>query len=216
MYGNLYQRCAPVFFVEKCDNATATRSSLLDMADLQDAAAPRRSQRDRKQAKQFVSSAYVSHFSALRFTAQLAGSQSPNKRKRTNNDDELTDLSELDDFEQDKNEDDVDGDVEDDSDGEPDIGAPKHKQKAAATTRKGKVKTKGPPPPKKLRTAKPAGIKATRATKESRSKPHKPKAVNGEFNITKLTSEVKISADNPLFSAWDSDPHRSRCINMAM
>jgi len=186
---------------------------LLDMADSQDAAAPRRSQRDRKQAKPFVSSAYESLLSALRFTAQLAGSQSPNKRKRTNNDDELTDLSELDDFERDKNEDDADVDVEDDSDGEPDVGALKHKQKAAATTRKGKAKAKGPPPPKKPRTAR---IKTTRATKESRPKLHKPRAVNGEFNITKLASEVKISADNPLFSAWDSDPHMPRCTNMAM
>ena len=204
IYGNLHQRCALVFL----SKSVTTRQRrvlvfpLLDMADSQDATAPRRSQRDRKMVQHFVSSACELYLSLLCFTAQPAGSQSPNKRKRPTDDDELTDLSELDELERNRNEDDVDADVEGDSDGEPDFGAPKHKQKAAATTRKGKPKAKGPPPQKRPRAAKSTGIKTTRATKETRLKPHKPKAVNGEFNITKLTSEARISADNPLFSAW--------------
>ncbi|KAL4076765.1 hypothetical protein V8B97DRAFT_2084279 [Scleroderma yunnanense] len=147
-----------------------------------ESAEPRRSQRDRKQVKHFVSS-----------------SQSPNKRKRADHSDELTDLSELEDVQQDRTEDEVDADVEDDSDGEQDFGARKHTSKVTATIRKGKTKAKGPPP-KKPRTAKSTGTKTTRATRELRPKPHKPKAMNGDFDITKLSSEAKISADNPLFN----------------
>ncbi|KAF8558607.1 hypothetical protein OG21DRAFT_1504012 [Imleria badia] len=90
------------------------------------AAAPRRSQRDRKQVKPFASS-----------------SQSPTKRKT--DDDSLTELSDADDDHIDDN-DDADGDRQDD---EQDFAASKSK-KRAAPQRKPKA-----PPAKKQRTAPP-------------------------------------------------------------
>ncbi|KAG6336650.1 hypothetical protein ID866_2431 [Astraeus odoratus] len=149
------------------------------MADSQGSPAPRRSQRDRKQVKPFVST-----------------SQSPNKRKRTDSDDELMDLSELESIEQAQKDDEVDADVEDDS--EQEFSGPKPKTTPA--TRKGKAKAKGAPPPKKPRTTKSTGAKAARQ-KEVRPRTHKPKAPVDDFDITKLTTEVKISADNSLFNA---------------
>ncbi|KAI6126831.1 hypothetical protein F5141DRAFT_1083660 [Pisolithus sp. B1] len=153
------------------------------MVESQDSAAPRRSQRDRKQVKHFVST-----------------SQSPSKRKRADIDDELTDLSELDDAEQVRDEDEEDADAEDESDHGPDFSAPVTKQKPPTTTRKGKVKARGPPPPKKPRTTKSTGVRAAKTQKGPRPKAHKPKAANGDFDIAKLTTEVNISTDNHLFN----------------
>ncbi|KAI6128214.1 hypothetical protein EDD16DRAFT_1550109 [Pisolithus croceorrhizus] len=153
------------------------------MVESQDSAAPRRSQRDRKQVKHFVST-----------------SQSPSKRKRADIGDELTDLSELDDAEQVRDEDEEDADAEDESDHGPDFNAPVTKQKPPTTTRKGKVKARGPPPPKKPRTTKSTGARAAKTQRGPRPKAHKPKAANGDFDIAKLTTEVNISTDNHLFN----------------
>ncbi|KAI6041487.1 hypothetical protein EDC04DRAFT_2565548 [Pisolithus marmoratus] len=154
------------------------------MADSQDSIAPRRSQRDRKQVKPFASS-----------------SQSPSKRKRADIENELTDLSELDEPEQVQGEDEDDAVAGGESDDEPEFSVPATKQKPPTATRRGKVKAKGPPPPKKPRTTKSAGTRVTKAQKGLRPKAHKPKAVNGDFDIAKLTTEVNISTDNPLFNA---------------
>ncbi|KAI6145125.1 hypothetical protein BKA82DRAFT_4170216 [Pisolithus tinctorius] len=153
------------------------------MADLQDSTAPRRSQRDRKQVKHFVST-----------------SQSPSKRKRADIENELTDLSELDDAEQIQDEDEGDSVAGDESDDEPEFSAPVTKQKLPAATRKGNVKARGPPPPKKPKTTKSVGTRATKVKKGPRLKAHKPKAANGDFDIAKLTTEANISTDNPLFN----------------
>ncbi|KAI6015155.1 hypothetical protein F5J12DRAFT_519559 [Pisolithus orientalis] len=154
------------------------------MADLQDSTAPRRSQRDRKQVKHFVST-----------------SQSPSKRKRADIENELMDLSELDDADKVQDEDEEDSVAGDESDDEPEFSAPVTKQKLPAATRKGNVKARGPPPPKKPKTIKSVGTRATKVKKGPRLKAHKPKAANGDFDIAKLTTEANISTDNPLFNA---------------
>lgn len=131
------------------------------MAD--NAAAPRRSQRDRKQVKPFPSS-----------------QQSPSKRKRPNNDNDgaggdssLTELSDRD---------------TDDRDDEHDFTPAKSKKRAVQPR-----KPKPPPPAKKSRTT-------TTAASKPKPRRTKPKPANGLFDATKVATDTKIAADNPLFS----------------
>ncbi|KIJ64745.1 hypothetical protein HYDPIDRAFT_28110 [Hydnomerulius pinastri MD-312] len=155
------------------------------MSDTPGSPVPRRSQRDRKQVKPFAS-----------------GSQSPNKRKRGSQqdaDNELTELSEREDVEPEVNDEDEDAD-EENEDEEQDFSAPKPK-KAAAASRKGKAKGKGPPPAKKPRTTKPAASKAPKPPKPTKPRARKAKAANGDFDATKMASDTKIAADNPIFNA---------------
>jgi hypothetical protein len=94
-------------------------------------------------------------------------------------------------------EDDADG-VDDDGDDEPDTRPAKRKGKATAP-RKAKAKAKGPPPPKKPRTAKNTAPKPQKTPKPTKRKAK----ANGDFDADKLATETKISADNPLFSAYE-------------
>ncbi|KAH7915934.1 hypothetical protein BJ138DRAFT_1076400 [Hygrophoropsis aurantiaca] len=144
--------------------------------------APRRSQRNRKTVKPFAS-----------------GSTSPNKRKRTVEDDDNLDENEVSDpaehesgaDEPDATDEEVEADAEE-------FRAPKSKPKTQAATRKGKGKASAPPPPKKARTTKANAPKLPKPTKQ---RGRKTKPANGEFDATKLTTDTKIEADNPLFNA---------------
>ena len=154
-------------------------------------AAPRRSQRDRKQVKPFASctcSPWLLSSSPQPKTA----SQSPNKRKIVHEDDSLTELSDVDDNVDDH----ADADAEQEED-EEDFSAAKPKKRAAPPR-----KPKGPPPAKKQRTT-----KSTTAPPKPKQRRTKAKAVNGHFDPTKLAADTKIAADNALFST--SSPVRS-------
>jgi hypothetical protein len=94
-------------------------------------------------------------------------------------------------------EDDADG-VDDDGDDEPDTRPAKRKGKATEP-RKAKMKAKGPPPPKKPRMAKNTVPKPQKTPKPTKRKAR----ANGDFDADKLATETKISADNPLFSAYE-------------
>ncbi|KIK96764.1 hypothetical protein PAXRUDRAFT_825621 [Paxillus rubicundulus Ve08.2h10] len=145
--------------------------------------APRRSQRDRKQVKPFAS-----------------GSQSPNKRKRSSqadDDNELTELSELQDAQQEVNQEDGDADEEGDQDDQ-DFNTPKPK-KSAPSRRKGK--SSGPPPAKKPRTTKSAAPKPPKLPRQPKPRARKLKAADGDFDATKVATDTKIATDNTLFNA---------------
>ncbi|KAF9232626.1 hypothetical protein BU15DRAFT_90603 [Melanogaster broomeanus] len=154
------------------------------MSDTQHSPAPRRSQRDRKQVKPFASS-----------------SQSPNKRKRGSqgdDDNELSDLTELEGPEQEANEEDEHADEEDSQD-EHEFSEPKPK-KSAAASRKRTAKANGPPAAKRPRTTKSALPKAPKVPKLPKPRARKAKATNGDFDATKVAADTKIAADNPLFN----------------
>ncbi|OCH94580.1 hypothetical protein OBBRIDRAFT_747233 [Obba rivulosa] len=155
------------------------------MSDNGNSPAPRRSQRDKKKATHFVS-----------VDSALI------KRKRsdatTTDDDARSELSESD-------HDEADQDVQEDYD------APRPKSKLPANA---SSKPKGPPQPKKPRTAKAPAARKTTAGKASAapkttvSKPRKATtrkakgtAVNGEFDAERVAQDSKISSDNPLFNA---------------
>ncbi|OAX37862.1 hypothetical protein K503DRAFT_742134 [Rhizopogon vinicolor AM-OR11-026] len=149
------------------------------MTDVEGSPAKRRSQRERKQVKPF-----------------LTGSQSPNKRKRIEEQEDHVDAQDMGDAEVEADVEEDAGEVEDADDDEPETRPAKRKGKAAAP-RKQKVKAKGPPPPKKLRTTKNAAPKPQKAPKVTKRKVK----ANGDFDADKLVSETKISSDNPLFNA---------------
>ncbi|KAH7883079.1 hypothetical protein F5I97DRAFT_1979019 [Phlebopus sp. FC_14] len=156
------------------------------MSGTQGSPATRRSQRDRKQVKPFIS-----------------GSQSPNKRKRSqrdDDDDELKELSEPEDVELEATSD----EDTDEAHEEREFTAPKPRRKPTTASRKTKVG--GVPPAKKTRTTKIAP-KATKAPKQAKPRAPKARVTNGEFDATKVASDAKIAADNALFSAWHHTLH---------
>lgn len=101
-----------------------------------------------------------------------AASQSPNKRKRAPQPVEDDPPSEL-------------SDRDDPTDDEQDFTSKPKKRTAPPR------KPKGPPPAKKPRTTRPTVPKPRRA---------KAKPANGHFDATKVATDTKINADNPLFS----------------
>jgi hypothetical protein len=125
------------------------------------------------------------------------GSQSPNKRKRNTEEDDQIDPQDIGDAEVEADDED-DADGVDDGDDEPDTRPTKRKGKATEP-RKAKAKAKGPPPPKKPRMAKNALPKPQKTPKPTKRKAR----ANGDFDADKLATETKISADNPLFSAYE-------------
>ncbi|KAL0946186.1 hypothetical protein HGRIS_012447 [Hohenbuehelia grisea] len=145
----------------------------------EDSPAPRRSQRDRKKAKHFVS---------------LDSHTSKGKRKRNDSDSDAPDFPERDLDDENTSQD--EGHSED-SDAEP-----KPKKSPSKTARKGKAKAapkpKDQPATKKPRTTKSATGKAPKA---SGRRGRKPKVANGAFDATQVTKDTKISDDNPLFNA---------------
>ncbi|PIL29081.1 hypothetical protein GSI_09129 [Ganoderma sinense ZZ0214-1] len=146
-----------------------------------DAAEPRRSQRERKQATHFVS----------------VDSSILNKRKRSDatseeengKEDALSELSDL-------------SPSEDEADNED--GAPKQPAKAPS-----KRKTKAAPGPKKPRAPKGTAAKKTTVKPPGPPKPRKTAGrkgkqaagADGEFDAERVARDSKISGDNPLFNA---------------
>lgn len=137
------------------------------------------------------------------FLTRAADSQSPNKRKRRDDEGQPTAPSDSDDAEDVQQRDEDDADVESDSDDEPQY----TKLTVVPAARRGKAQTKGQPPQKRPRTTKATGSKMSKTQKESRPRAHRLKVTNGDFDVAKLTADIKISADNSLFSAWHF-PHR--------
>ncbi|KAI0703063.1 hypothetical protein BC835DRAFT_1319789 [Cytidiella melzeri] len=137
----------------------------------EDPSAPRRSQRERKQASQFVS-----------FDSQQS------KRKRPD-DEESSELSDVDTPEA----------RDDDEDVGQDYSAPKAKPKVKTSQRKSSPaaneppKRRGRPPGKKLRITKVPGAPRTR-------KPRARKG-GVAFDAEQVAKETKITNDNPLFNA---------------
>lgn len=178
------------------------------MSEAGDSTAPRRSQREKKQATQFVSRASLQHIvsygvsDAIRWTENSAFA----KRKRsdeTTEDEGPSDLSSLEDEEESERE---------DADDEEDFAAPKP---TASKKRKGKAaakpaaKPKGPPPAKKPRTTKTSTkvkLPPPPTTKKGPAKGKgKRKVVNGAnavaFDAEQVAKDTKIAGDNALFSA---------------
>lgn len=166
-----------------------------------DASEPRRSQRERKKATQFVSGT-TPNFGPLprrRLTALPVNSSLLSKRKRS---DATSD--EENGKEGARNEDSDHGSADDEDDAEEgDYHAPKPPAKSSA-----KRKTKVAPAPKKPRA--PRGTAPKRATQKppGPSKPRKSAGrkgkqaagADGEFDGEKVAKDIKISNDNPLFS----------------
>ena len=158
------------------------------MSDTETTSAPRRSHRERKQAKPFVSGTFPSRSCWLwpSFSLLLG---SPQKRKRDNID---TDAEFQDD---DSDHISNDGDEEDYS-------TPKLKAKSSIT-RKRSTKAS---PSKRVRTAKGQATKGT----SSQRRRSKKTAVNSDVStIVKPAKDTKIAQDNVLFSECEgySQPH---------
>ncbi len=166
-----------------------------------DVAEPRRSQRERKQAQQFLSGKSRSAHAIGENSRPPLVSSSLLKRKRS---DATSD-----------EEHDNDGPLSEDSDHAPaddegdaeegDFHAPKPPGKSG-TKRKPKAPTapKKPRAPKgtapKRAAAKPAGPPKPKKTAARKGK--QPAGAEGEFDAEKVAKDSKIAADNALFSAW--------------
>ncbi|TFK75680.1 hypothetical protein BDN72DRAFT_450080 [Pluteus cervinus] len=145
--------------------------------------APRRSQREKKIVKPFVSA---------------GPSTSQRKRKRTERDssDDEPEVSEPEEAPSpvEDNDNDQDEEVED-------YRSPKPKT-TSATGRKGKSKAapkpKGQPPVKKPRTTKAT---APKAPKPAARRGRKPKEGEDAYDAAQVTRDTKIASDNPLFNA---------------
>ncbi|KAG5641552.1 hypothetical protein DXG03_004787 [Asterophora parasitica] len=147
-----------------------------------DSPAPRRSQRERKVAKPFVT---------------VSSQSSKGKRKRNDSDTEVEPADAPD-------PDDDEGRLEDDADDadgeEEEFRAPKPKKQAKKSQARPPAtpKVKGPPPAKKPRVTKAAAGKVAKTTTR---RGRKPKEGEDAHDAAQVAKDTKIADDNPLFNA---------------
>lgn len=176
------------------------------MSDQQpESSGPRRSQRDKKTAKPFVSGALyllIITITAKKLILYLGPSNSfSRKRKRADTDTEndAPDSSDVDDVEE------RDIEQEDGADEEHD----EHK-----TPRGRKANAKSSPKGKSTPVAKkPRGEKniLPKLPKPATRRGRQPKEGEGVYDAEQVAKDTKISADNPLFSEYLASHHTSFC-----
>ncbi|KAJ3533797.1 hypothetical protein NM688_g7233 [Phlebia brevispora] len=163
------------------------------MSEAEDAAGPRRSQRERKQATHFVSGGSDYHSTRRGSPPRAVESQS-NKRKRSqelSDDEELSSLSELDASEPEER----------DADVEEDYTAPKRKHKTKQAVDKPPPKKRGPPAAKRPKTNKPGPAASSKTKKSTGAKRGRKPATGAAFDAEQVAKDTKILNDNVLFNA---------------
>ena len=156
------------------------------MSEAEDSLAPRRSQRERKQASQYVPSEHIFHPSKKHVAYVSTGTNAKRKRVNANTDDDdaNSDLTELE-----------SSDTEVEDNGE-DYNDPKPKAKATA-----KRNPKASGLVKKIRATKSKEPSTnSTSTKKTRARRPKESTTNGQVDPSRLAQETKIAGDNSLFS----------------
>lgn len=168
------------------------------MSDAETSTAPRRSQRDRKQASQFVSSTYPGAYTLVWLTCAPIAVDSSQLSKRKRDDEE----SEV------EGSDGEQGDAEEDEpDAEPEYVAPKtvkSKIRASQTAAPAEGDTAAKPPARRGRPPGTGKPRAPKATTSAAAKPRKGRQRKGaaEFDADQVAKETKIPNDNALFSEY--------------
>ena len=176
------------------DRAHQTRPQAQAATIMSDAegAAPRRSQRGKKQVERFGSGAYIPSRPRQGYLIVLDPLDNARKRKRPEESDSDTPEPGSDSDDQD-----AEGEEEDE---EPRKAKPKRKAGSTNKTKPKAAKSKAPPQKKpripKTTSAK-TGPKAVKRTRKSKGGD-----TAEPFDAEKLAKDTHISGDNPLFSTW--------------
>ena len=167
------------------------------MADAEDSPAPRRSQREKKQAAHFVSGMFLIIPCSHEVDHIYIVSSALNKRKRSDETEE-EDAEPPSDPEADAS-DNEDADVEDGFSGTKLKRKPRGKGKGKAS-----AKPKGPPAMKKPRTAKkvPAIPKLKKVPGAKKGRKLGTATDGAGFDAVKVARDTRITGDNALYSAW--------------